>query len=79
MVKPPYDVVDVRTIRAGGRTIMLAGIENLAQKAACRARDGTRWSCAKLARDALRARVGNQGLTCSTEQEANATVLGPHA
>src|SRR5215210_2503613 len=74
-IRPPYDVVDVRTIRAGGRTITLAGIEGFDQNATCRARDGTRWSCAKLAREALRARVGNQSLTCSTEQEASATVL----
>jgi endonuclease YncB( thermonuclease family) len=67
--------VDVRTIRAGGRTITLAGIEGFDQNATCRARDGTRWSCAKLARDALRARVGNQSLSCGTEQDASATVL----
>ena len=57
------------------RTITLAGIEGLDQNATYRARDGTRWSCAKLAREALRARVGNQSLSCSTEQEASATVL----
>jgi endonuclease YncB( thermonuclease family) len=74
-VTPPYDVVDVRTIRAGGRTIMLAGIEGLNQNATCRARDGTRWSCAKLAKDALRSRIGNQSLSCSPGQEASATVL----
>src|SRR5215210_9001465 len=74
-VEPPYDVVDVRTIRAGGRTITLAGIEGFDQNATCRARDGTRWSCAKLAKDALRSRIGNQSLSCSPGQEASATVL----
>ena len=74
-IRPPYEVVDVRTIRAGGRTIMLAGIEGFGQNATCRARDGTRWSCAKLAKDALRSRISNQSLSCSPGQEASATVL----
>jgi endonuclease YncB( thermonuclease family) len=74
-LRPPYDVVDVRTIRAGGRTITLAGIEGFGQDASCRARDGTRWSCAKLARDALRGRVGSQSLRCSTEAQATAVVF----
>ncbi len=74
-LRPPYDVVDVRTIRAGGRTIMLAGIEGLNQNATCRARDGTRWSCAKLAKDALRSRVGNQSLNCRSEGDATGTAL----
>jgi endonuclease YncB( thermonuclease family) len=73
--RPPYDVVDVRTIRAGRRTITLAGIEGFDQNSTCRARDGTRWSCAKLARDAVRSRVGNQSLSCSTEAQASATSL----
>ena len=55
-VRLPYEVVDVRTIRAEGRMITLAGIEGFDQNATCRARDGTRWSCAKLAKDALRSR-----------------------
>src|SRR5215212_5655962 len=71
-LRPPYDVVDVRTIRAGGRTMTLAGIEGFGQDASCRARDGTRWSCAKLARDALRSRVGSQSLRCSPEAQATA-------
>ena len=74
-LRPPYDVMDVRTIRAGGRTLTLAGIEGLAQKATCRARDGTRWSCAKLARDALRSRIGSQSLRCSTEAQASAAMF----
>ena len=74
-VEPPYDVVDVRTIRAGGRTITLAGIEGFDQNATCRARDGTRWSCAKLAKDGLRSRVGNQSLNCKSEGDAGGTAL----
>ena len=73
--RPPYDVVDVRTIRAGGRTITLAGIEGFGQDASCRARDGTRWSCAKLARDALRSRIGSQSLRCSPEAQASAVAF----
>ena len=74
-LRPPYEVVDVRTIRASGRTITLAGIEGFAQSATCRARDGTRWSCAKLARDALRSRIGSQSLRCSTEGQASAAMF----
>src|SRR5215210_7181562 len=74
-VRPPYDVVDVRTIRAGGRTITLAGIEGFDQNSTCRARDGTRWSCAKLARDAVRSRVGSQSLNCIAETETSAAWL----
>jgi endonuclease YncB( thermonuclease family) len=74
-VGPPYDIADVRTIRARGRTITLAGIEGFDQNSTCRARDGTRWSCAKLARDALRSRIGNQSLRCSTEAQASAVVF----
>jgi len=73
-VRPPYDALDVRTIRAGGRMITLAGIEGFDQNAPCRARDGTRWSCAKLARDAVRSRVGSQSLNCIAETEASATL-----
>jgi endonuclease YncB( thermonuclease family) len=74
-LRPPYDVVDVRTIRAGGRTITLAGIEGFDQNTICRARDGTRWSCAKLAQDALRGRVGSQSLRCSPEAQASAVAF----
>jgi endonuclease YncB( thermonuclease family) len=74
-ISPPYEFVDVLTIRAGGRTITLAGIESFAQNATCRARDGTRWSCAKLARDALRSRVGSQSLRCSTQAQASTVTL----
>jgi hypothetical protein len=74
-LRPPYDTVDVRTIRAGGRTITLAGIDGFDQNATCRARDGTRWSCAKLARDALRSRIGSHSLRCSTEAQASAVVF----
>ena len=73
--RAPYDIADVRTIRARGRTITLAGIEGFDQNSTCRARDGTRWSCAKLARDALRSRIGNQSLRCSTEAQASAVVF----
>ncbi len=74
-LRPPYKVMDVRTIRAGRHTITLAGIEVFGQNATCRARDGTRWSCAKLARDALRTRLGSQSLRCSTEAQASAAIF----
>ena len=47
----------------------------MGQNTTCRARDGTRWSCAKLAKDALRSRIGNRSLSCSTEAPANAVVF----
>jgi len=73
MLRPPFDVVDVRTIRAGERTITLAGIERIGRNATCRARDGTRWSCEKLATDAPRKLVISQSLSC------NAAVVGSTA
>jgi endonuclease YncB( thermonuclease family) len=72
VLKPPFDVVDVRTIRAGERTITLAGIDGIGRNTTCRARDGTRWSCEKLATDALRKLTISQSLSCEPTVEMGA-------
>src|SRR4051794_23003113 len=73
MLRPPFDVVDVRTIRGGGRTITLGGIERAGRDPPWPSRDGTRWSREKLATDAPRKLVISQSLSC------NAAVVGSTA
>lgn len=67
-------VEDAGTLRAGRRTIRLAGIEAPAADATCTDEAGTEWPCGRAARAQLNLFLRGRAIDCATVSEGNEAI-----